>query len=157
MSAPCCRSFLVRAGGPHEAGCAAAAGPSAGAVYLDPGDGELVQVLPASAWDPDRWGPPAPLPVVRVLVRGKDDRWTKPGEVAQRDLAGWTLVPERVLDALRWPDRRCARCGEKVPADGGAADGHGYLIHQRCKDGIARFPQTPQRGGGEVPPEGWVP
>lgn len=114
MTAPCCRSFLARAGGPHEAGCPAAQPKAAtpGAVYIDPGDGELVQLLPASAWDPDRWGPPAALPVVRILAPGACDRWTKPGEIAQRDLTGLTLVPEHVFKVLV---ECCARAVEDLP------------------------------------------
>lgn len=114
------------------------AGHHAGAVYLDPGDGELVQVLPASEWRHERWGPlTAGLAVVRILVAAPRNEGA--GEVAQRDLAGWTLVPERALAALR--------------AGAGSEGGGGVPFDREC-------PTCPCAGGeGEpgVPPEGWVP
>lgn len=66
---------------------------ASGSVYRDPRDGEVVQVLRASAWDPERWGPLTDgLAVVEVLKPGRGDHYTRPGEVAQRDLAGWEAL-----------------------------------------------------------------
>lgn len=74
-----------------------------GSLYLDPGDGELVQVLPPSAWDPERWGPAtAGLTVCRVLASAPRHEAT--GEVVQRDLRGCLRIRDaagRVPAALR--------------------------------------------------------
>lgn len=95
----------------HELGALLAAGSPAaarpvtapGALYLDPADGELVQVLPATAWDPERWGPAtAGLTVCRVLASAPRHEAT--GEVVQRDLGGCLLLRDaagRVPAALR--------------------------------------------------------
>lgn len=73
-----------------------------GELYLDL-DGELVQVLPPSAWDPERWGPAEPgLTVCRVLASAPRHEAT--GEVVQRDLRGCLLLRDaagRVPAALR--------------------------------------------------------
>jgi hypothetical protein len=62
-----------------------------GAVYLDPADGELVRVLPASAWLPDRWGPrEARLTVVKIMNAASG--YEREGEICQRDLSRCVLL-----------------------------------------------------------------
>lgn len=136
---------------PPEPACSEALGPAAtGSLYLDPADGELVQVLPPSAWLPERWGPPADLPVVGILAPAPRSR-NKPGEVAQRDLTGWARVPPAALEAL---EALRALAG----ADGAADAGVGVLAGlataaAKRADAIGCGFAT---HAGDMPPAGWV-